>query len=380
MQLNAIKKMERIARNGTGVISLAQGIPANASHDYIRKKASQAMLSGKADAYSDPQGIYELRQELSSHLKGQGMVYSPSEIIVTSGAIEALGTALRCAVTKERPEVIVPTPVYSAYFKLIELAGGMAVEVPLDEAAAWSLNSERITERMTPRTAAVLLCNPNNPTGTVYDQTLLDVVAGAAMTNGCMLIIDEVYRNMVYDGKEFYSPATNPAFKEAVVRVMGFSKDFSLTGWRVGYMHASSSRIPALLGIHDTVVNCAPVVSQYAALAALEIHGHVIAENRAFYERQRNKVAAALKKVNMMNADVRPAGAYFFFPRITTGETSSGFALRILQETGVALVPGEAFGTGGERHVRLCFGRDEQTVDEALARLQAAGSSGDGDA
>lgn len=370
MELNTIKRMERYARHDATVISLGQGIPALPSHDYIRMKTIEAISGGFVDSYSDPQGMLPLRDALVDHLRQRSMDYSADEIIVTNGAIEALNVALKSVVTFERTNIVIPTPVYSAYFKLIEVAGGVPVEVELVEEKGWKLDVEALLHEINNETAAVLLCNPNNPTGTVYAQGDLEQIVQTAQQCGAVVIIDEVYSNMVYGDQAFYTPASNPSFKETVIRITSFSKDFSLTGWRIGYMHASAARIAKLLGVHDTMVNCAPVVSQYAALAALDIYDDVIQRNKAVYETRRSHMAYGLQKLQgLFNCHI-PQGAYFFFPRIMTGDLSNDFAQQLVEDAGVVVVPGASFGKGGEQHVRLCFGRNAAGIDEAMARLR----------
>lgn len=372
MELNTIKKMERYARQDDSVISLGQGIPALPVHSYIKAQIVAAVQDGVADRYSDPQGLPELRRAIAKRLELDTMHYAPEEIIVTAGAIEALGVALKSVVSEQRKKVIIPTPVYSAYFKLVEIAGGESVEVALNEANGWQLDSDMIVNEVNDTTAAVLLCNPNNPTGTIYSQEDLERICIAAQQKGVCVIVDEVYRNMVYDQEQFYSPATDPNFKDTVIRVMSFSKDFSLTGWRVGYLHASLARIPRLLGIHDTLVNCAPVISQYAALAALEVYDEVIQHNLEIYKKQRQYMADNLKKLSSVFDFVLPAGAYFFFPRIVSGELSQQTALEILGKADVVTVPGYSFGANGEGHLRLCFGRNQENIEQAMNRLITA--------
>ena len=371
MELNTIKKMERYARQDSEIVSLGQGIPALPVHPHIKAQIVKAVRSSVADQYSDPQGIPELRRAIAARLAHEGMRYSPEEIVVTAGAIEALGVAVRSVVNKQRKKVIIPTPVYSAYFKLVEVAGGETIEVPLDEENAWRLDVEAVIDKIDDTTAAVLLCNPNNPTGTIYGREDLERICVAAEQKGVCVIVDEVYRNMVYDQKPFYSPATDPRFKDTVIRVMSFSKDFSLTGWRVGYLQASIARIPRLLGIHDTLINCTPVVSQYAALAALDVYDEVVAQNLRHYEKQRHSMANSMKGLSRMFDFVMPTGAYFLFPRIVSGDPSQQVVLEILEKAGVVTVPGNSFGTSGEGHLRLCFGRDDASVKEAMKRLVA---------
>lgn len=369
MQLNAIKQMERAARSDPEVISLSQGIPFRPSDARLRRVAVEAIKQGMADNYSDPQGLYELRQHIAVELAREGMQYQPSDIVVTAGAMEGLSVALRSVITAERGEIIVPTPVYAAYFKVVESARGQTIPITLDEAQQWRLDIEKVERLMTPRTAAILLCNPNNPTGSVYDKATLTSLARLASARGITLIIDEVYKNMLYDTGGWYTPAMDKAFRAAVIRIVSFSKDFSLTGWRVGFMHADSSRIPRLVAIHDTLVNCAPVVSQYAALAALKYQDDILAGNAAIYQRNLDLIRTRLDDLSDYLTYEPPKGAYFLFPKIKGVSRSVEFCAGLLASQKLAVVPGSAFGPGGEGHIRVCFGRSPSAIRDGMDRL-----------
>lgn len=369
MILNAIKQMERAARADTGVVSLAQGIPFQQSDQAIRGAAVEAIRGGLVDQYSDPQGLPELRESIETTLHDQGMHYTADEIIVTAGAIEGLNTVLHTAVTPGKNEVVVPVPVYAAYSRTVELAGGTVVPVALDAANGWRLDVSLVERAITPRSAAILLCNPNNPTGSVYPEQTLRALAELAQRHGLLLITDEVYGNMLYDGAELFSPAQDAAYRRNVVRIVSFSKDFALTGWRVGFLHADAALIPKLVAVHDTLVNCAPVVSQYAALAALKDRRRILSTNAAVYRRHRRIMADYLDKLGPRVSYELPQGAYFFFVKIVGAEDSTTFCLDLLRETKLAVVPGADFGPGGEGCVRLCFGRSAQAIHEGMRRL-----------
>lgn len=294
----------------------------------------------------------------------------PSEIIVTAGAIEGLSVALRSVISADQNEVIVPSPVYAAYFKAVESARGQTVPVLLDESRGWMLDVEAVERSISSRTAAILLCNPNNPTGSVYGRAVLEKLARLAAMRGITLIIDEVYKNMLYGTDRWYTPAADNTFRSAIIRVVSFSKDFSLTGWRVGFVHADGARIPRLLAVHDTLVNCAPVVSQYAAIAALKYQNDILAGNDEVYRQNLALVQARLDRLSDFLTYEPPKGAYFLFPKLHNVSDSAAFSARLLKKQKVALVPGSAFGPGGEGHVRICFGRSPEAISMGMDRFE----------
>lgn len=370
MKLNTIKAVERIARSDDSIVSLGQGIPSLALDGEIRREVVEAIAAGKVDAYSDPQGLPELREKIAAHTASKGMTYDAEEVIVTAGAIEALNVALNSVLSAERAEVIVPTPVYAAYFQLITAAGGLSVPVRLNEGSGWRLDLERLAEAVTERTAAILLCHPNNPTGSLYDRATLRAICDLALTHGLTVVIDEVYRNMLYTDQEFYTPAVEPKYKSCVIRVMSFSKDFSLTGWRVGYLQADRPRIASMVALHDTLINCTPVVAQYAAMAALDHFDRIIAHNNLLYAANRRIMASAIHELDDYLEYIEPRGGYFFFPKLKRSADSTLVAEQLALKAGVVVVPGEAFGAGGEGHLRLCFGRSEEAVREGMQRIK----------
>lgn len=368
MKLNTIKSMERLARRDDNIISLGQGIPASPTDPALREAAGAAIARGDADAYSDPQGIFELREAIARATAEEGMDYTADETLVTAGAIEAIGIALRSVISPIRRKVLLPTPAYSAYFSVIAQEGGEVVEVPTCMSDGWALPAEKLVEYMDDDVAAVLICNPNNPTGTVYSRASLEAVVHYAQQAGVTVILDEVYRHFIYDEASFYSPAEVSSYKDSIIRVMSFSKDFNMTGWRVGYLQASAVRMDKLTALHDSMINCAPVVSQYVALEALRHAPRIYAENRRTYSRRRTQMANWLESLGGRIRYQLPQAGYFFFPMLLDEHESQTASMR-LAHAGVVVLPGSAFGESGEGHVRLCFGRSEVSIDEGMRRL-----------
>ena len=369
MQLNGIKQLETYARYHPEVVSLSQGISFLNSASSIRSQVILALEANNVDKYGDPQGLLLLREKIVEQIKYEGMQYSADEIIVTAGATEALASIFLTCVTAERDEVIIPTPTYSAWFRSVLIARGKPISLPLNEAEQWTLDINKLEKLITNRTAAILLCNPNNPTGSIYSQQILDKLCQLAQEYKIKIVIDEVYKQMIFDDISFYTPAVNPAFKKDIIRVVSFSKDFSLTGWRVGFIHSDRSIIQQILPVHDAIVNCAPVISQYAAVAALENQDEILANNRKIYTRNRSLMQSYLDQLTEYLIYQLPKGSYFFFPRFLNEQNSEKFCLDLLKKEKVAVVPGSDFGAGGENHIRLCFGRDETSIIKGMEGL-----------
>lgn len=361
--------MENYARYNEGIISLSQGIPFMNSEDIIRQDVFNAISSNLVDKYSDPRGVLELRQLISKSLAEEKMHYSSDEIMVTAGAIEGLSSVFLSILKKSKNEVIIPTPAYSAYFRIVKMAGGKAKSIPLNEIKGWELDMNLLKKTITDKTAAILLCNPNNPTGSVYSRKTLMELAKLAKKLKIFLIVDEVYKNMIFDDADFYTPAVEKEFRKNVIRVVSFSKDFALTGWRVGYLHSDISVVEKILPTHDSIVNCAPVVSQYAAISAIKNQNEILSNNLEIYKKQRKLVADFLDSLEGLVSYTMPKGSYYFFPKLKGIKNTQSFCMDLLRTAKVAVVPGSDFGPGGEGHVRICFGRREENLIAGMERF-----------
>ncbi|HVQ44439.1 MAG TPA: pyridoxal phosphate-dependent aminotransferase [Candidatus Saccharimonadia bacterium] len=368
--MSAIKAVELLAAGQPGVVSLAQGIPSFDTPEPIKQAAIAAIRDGRAAAYSLTYGLAELRQTIACELGEAGMDYDPDhEIVVTCGGAEAIAATLRALITDGRREVIVPAPSYASYPEMVRTAGGSVRYVALDEANGWALDPAAVAAVMGPETAAVLLANPNNPTGHCYPEEQLRAVAELAQQHGCKLICDEVYKDFVFDGGSAYTPAAEPAYRDIVIRIFSFSKAYGMTGWRVAYVHGAAEVMDRVVGVHDNLVTCAPVVSQYAAMAAVTEGAPYVREFRAVLARRRDELCRWLDQYPDVFAYQKPNSAYFVFPRLVSGENDWDFVRAALAEAGVAAVPGVAFGPSGAGHIRLCFGRSDADMRLACERL-----------
>jgi aminotransferase len=260
----------------------------------------------------------------------------------------------------------------------VRLTGATPIFVPLDESRDWAVNVAAFAGAITPNTRAIVLCHPNNPTGTLFSKEDLIALAELALAHDIVIIADEVYRDFLYDANDresYFSLAMEPKYRNNVIRVFSFSKAFAMTGWRVGYLHTARSLAERILKIHDSLVTCAPVISQYAALAALEMKPKEWLPYRDEYKARRDMVCDALSAMPKLFKFVTPRSAYFLFPALVTeniqGYTDShSFCLKLLETEGLALVPGSAFGPAGEHHVRISFGRSREDIAEGIERLK----------
>ncbi len=384
IKLSVIKQIELEASKYPDAVSLAQGIPDFDTPDFIKRRVERALKRGVVAKYSLSPGLPELRELIEESLEKEGMYYDwEKEILVTAGSIEGI-TATIMAITSPGDEVIIPEPTYTSYREVINLAGCKPVFVPLDEEKGWGFDIERYREAVTEKTKAIFYCNPNNPTGTIYTKKQLMDLARLAEDNNLFLISDEVYKDFIYDEKEFFSLASIPELRKRVIRIFSFSKAFAMTGWRVGYLHSDEENVREITKVHDSLVTCAPVISQYAAMGALEIEKEKMKKFFEDYKKRRDVMCSRLENLSHVFDFVRPDSAYYVFPRISSrvaevvgkdlikGDLvdSWGFAFRLLEKAQIATVPGTAFGPNGEGHIRMSFGRRREDIEESFDRME----------
>jgi aminotransferase len=379
VNLSPIKEMELRASRIPGVISLAQGVPSFDTPEMIKRAAIESIEKGKVAKYSLAPGLLDLREVITQKLDQENKFYDfEEEVIVTAGSIEAI-TATMLTILKPGDEVLIPDPTYTSYQPAIKVAGGVPVFVPLNEEKHWSFDIAELEKRITSKTKALLFCNPNNPTGTIFTRNQLHAVAQLAIKHDFFILSDEVYKDFIFDTEEkFYSLAEMRGIRDRLVYIFSFSKAYAMTGWRIAYLATHHELAKRILGVHDVLVTCAPVVSQYAALAALEMADEEIAKYNEIYKNRRDLICRRLDKLANIFEYQKPNSAYFVFPKIeesvlqkiTPNGGSMQFAIQLLERAKVATVPGAAFGPMGENHIRMCFGRSEEDINEAFDRME----------
>lgn len=365
---SGIRKFFDLLASIEGVISLGVGEPDFATPWHIREAAIQSIEKGYT-MYTSNSGIPELREELSRYLKANyGLEYNPgAELLITVGVSEAMDLTMR-ALINPGDEVIMPDPCYVSYSAGVILAGGTPVMVPTDEENSFEVSAADIEVRVTPRTKAILIGYPANPTGAVMTRDKLLEVAEVARRHNLLVISDEIYARLVY-GIEHTCFATLPQMKERTVFLGGFSKAYAMTGWRIGYAAASKKIIAAMTKIHQYTIMSAPTMGQVAAIEALKSGEDSITEMVKDYNRRRMVMVKGLRDIGLTCFE--PKGAFYAFPSIkTTGMTSEEFAEKLLVEEKVAAVPGTAFGQCGEGYIRCCYATSLADINEALNRMR----------
>jgi len=369
---SAIHEMTRLSKQYDDVAFLSWAKPTSGTPEHINTAAIEAIKRGDVGGYSQNDGILPMREEIVRKLKRDNNIdASVSELIVTIGAIEGLAAAVM-AVIDPGDEVILPTPTYSTHIRQVQIASGKPVLVPLVEDEDFALDTDAIRKAVTPRTRAIMYCSPSNPTGTVFSEEQLRQIADIAMEHDLTVITDEAYEYFVYDGKKHFSIGSVPGMKERTISTFTFTKTYAMTGWRIGYLHADEAVIPQIKKAHIPFAICAPVVSQYAALAALQGSQQCVSEFREHYVRTRDIMCQRLDNLPSVFSYVKPEGSYLMFPKILgeRGKNSIDFSKTLLKEARVSTTPGIAFGPTGESHIRLSFCVPEEMVHKAFDRME----------
>lgn len=371
---SAIHEMTRLSKQYEDVAFLSWAKPTSDTPEHIKESAISAINDGLVGGYSETAGLPTLRQEIARKLQEYNRIDAePDEILVTVGAVEGLAAAVM-AFVDPGDEVILPSPTYSTHIRHVLIASGKPVLIPTVEEEGFALDLERMEEAVTPRTKAILYCSPSNPTGTVFSEDELRRLAAIALEHNLMVITDEAYEYFVYDDRRHFSIASLPEMKKNAVSCFTFTKTYAMTGWRVGYLHADAEHIPQIMKAHIPLAICAPVVSQYAALAALQGSQECVARFREHYLSTRNLMCARLDQLSSLFEYQRPAGSYLMFPKILAEEgreDSARFCKQLLREAKVSTTPGVAFGPTGEGHLRLSFCVPEDMINKAFDRMAA---------
>ncbi|PZX08342.1 aminotransferase [Psychrobacillus insolitus] len=365
---SGIRKFFDLAAGMDGVISLGVGEPDFVTSWHVREAAIASLEQGYT-SYTANAGLLELREEIANYMKTQFKVeYSPdTEIIVTVGASSAIDIAMR-TILDPGDEVIVIEPCFVSYTPMVTLAGGVAVTVQALKENDFKIQPNQLKAVITGKTKAIMLCSPNNPTGTMLNTEELQAIADLAIEYDLLIIADEIYAELVYD-EEYTSMAAIEGMQERTILVSGFSKSFAMTGWRLGFVCAPPEISEAMLKIHQYALMCASTTAQYGALEALRNGRPDVDEMVKSYRRRRNYIVQSLNEIGLTCH--APGGAFYAFPSIeSTGLTSQEFAEQLLLKEGVAVVPGDVFGESGEGHIRCSYASSLEQLQEAVKRMK----------
>ena len=365
---SGIRKYFNLLEGMSGAISLGVGEPDFQTPWHIRDAGIYSLEKGFTK-YTPNAGLSDLRREISNYMKRRfDLDYAPvGQILVTVGGSEGLDLCFRCLL-EPGDEVIVPTPSFVCYGPLTSMTYGVPVLVETKAENDFRLTADELRAAITPRTKAVVLPFPNNPTGGIMGRADLEALAEVLRGTDIMVISDEIYAELTYGGARHVSMANIPDMYERTLVINGFSKAYSMTGWRMGYVCGPREMIAAMTKLHQYGIMSAPTTSQYAAIEAMRNGDRDIEAMKQEYDGRRRFLVDGFRKLGLDCFE--PRGAFYTFPCIkSTGLTSEEFCDRFLAEQKVAVIPGSAFGPGGEGYVRACYAASMKNLDEALKRL-----------
>ena len=351
---SGIRKFFDIAATMDDVISLGVGEPDFQTPWQIRKAGINSLQQGKTK-YTSNKGNDVLLKEISSYMQRKyHLNYNPKEqILVTVGGSEAIDVAIR-AIVNVGDEVIIPQPSYVCYEPIVKLVGGIPVIIETKAENQFKLTPEELKNAITPKTKALILPYPCNPTGAIMEKQDLEAIAEVLRDTNVMVISDEIYAELTYGGNKHVSIASIDGMRERTILINGFSKAFSMTGWRLGYACGPKELLTQITKIHQFAIMCAPTVSQHAAIAAMTSCDEVVAEMVEEYDMRRRLIVNGFNKLGLTCHE--PKGAFYAFPCIkSTGLSSEEFCMQLLKAKSVAVVPGNAFGDSGEGFIRVSY-------------------------
>ncbi len=365
---SGIRKFFDIANTMEDVISLGVGEPDFLTPWKIRSTAIRTLDAGRT-RYSANRGMMELLCEIAGYQKRKyNLTYNPeTDVLVTVGGSEAIDACLR-AITNPGDEIIIPQPSYVCYEPMTQLAGGVPVIIETKAENSFKVTAAELREKITPRTKALILPYPCNPTGAIMEEADLRALAEVLRGTDILVISDEIYAELTYGGQRHVSPANIEELYERTVVINGFSKAFSMTGWRLGYACGPAPIIREMTKLHQYAIMCAPTTSQYAAIEALRSCDEEVAEMVEEYDRRRRIIVKGFNDLGLTCRE--PRGAFYAFPSVaSTGMDCEEFCEKLLYSKRVAVVPGTAFGRGGEGFVRASYCYSTAHIHEALSRI-----------
>ncbi len=368
MPFSGIRKFFDISAEMDDVISLGIGEPDFQTPWHIRDAGIVSLVKGFTK-YTPNAGLTDLRKSISRYLKRRfDLTYQPlTQIMITVGGSEGLDLAFRCLLDAG-DEVIIPTPSFVCYGPLTTIQSGKAVYVQTKAENEFRLTAQELRDAITPRTKVLLLPFPNNPTGGIMEREDLEAIAEVLKGTNIMVISDEIYAELTY-GQKHFSPANLPELYDRTIVINGFSKSYSMTGWRLGYVAGPEPVIRQMTKLHQYGIMSAPTTSQYAAIEAMEQGDKDIEQMRDEYDGRRRYLLNGFRDMGFDCFE--PKGAFYMFPCIkSTGLTSDAFAEQLLRQQHVAVIPGTAFGPGGEGYVRVCYAVSMKNLGEALRRIK----------
>lgn len=364
------RKLFDMAKKYNNVVDFTLGDPDYETPDYVKEAAYDAIRAGKTK-YAANAGIIELREVVSKRIeKETGIKYDPqTEIQITVGAMEGLFLTL-CCLVNPGDEVIIPAPYWVNYRHMTEILNGKPVLVDAYEEDGFVVKADAIAKAVTDKTVAIIINSPNNPTGAVYDRETIEQIGKLAIEKDIVVIWDECYKSILYDGAKFVSILDVPGMKDHAVVINSCSKRFSMTGWRVGYLAGPAELVTNMPKLQENIAACVTVPSQYAAMKALGGDDTVPNQMRAGFESRRNVLIEGINNIEKLSVR-SPKGTFYAMVNIKkTGMKSEEFAYALLEKEQVAVVPGITYGDACEGYVRLAFTMNEEKIKEGVKRIK----------
>jgi len=361
------ERARELERKGRRVYHLDMGEPDFATPKHIREVAVKAIEEGFTH-YTSSRGLLELREAISEDLKGRGIDADPeNEILVTLGAKHAIYAAA-LSTLDPGDEVLVLSPTWPTHFQCVEIAEAEAIEIPCGD--DYRLDEESLKMAVTDKTSMILTASPNNPTGGVLSRGEVKAIVDIAADNDLLILSDEIYDRIVYDGVKPVSPASFAEGRERTIIVNGFSKAYAMTGWRLGYAVANREIIESMNRIQQSTTTCPVSFVQKAGIAALRSSQNCVEEMVREYDRRRRFIVDRINKIEGIRC-VKPKGAFYIFPDISSLEIPSfEFCMRLLEEAGVSTTPGSVFGRCGEGHIRISYANKIEVIAESVERIK----------
>lgn len=366
-----MEKATQMQKNGEDVIHMEIGRPDFDTPEVIKQAANKALANGNV-FYTSNYGAPELRQAIADKLKRDNNIdYKAEEILVTIGVGEGTYAAV-AAFTEPGDEILVPDPVWLNYIHVPHFFGAVPVSYALKEENDYQIDLDQIESLITPKTKMLVINTPGNPTGVVQSYETLEKLAEIAKKHDLIVVSDEIYEKLVYDGAKHVSIAALPGMKERTITLNGFSKCYSMTGWRLGYVAAPVEFIKAMVRVHAYINTCAPSFVQEAGITALEKAEPDVQEMVKEYQRRRDYTVSAINAIDGLSCKT-PGGAFYIFVNIKQlGKTSAEMADYLLETAKIAAVPGSAFGPQGEGYIRLSYACSYERIVEAMERMKKA--------
>ncbi len=375
LAMSAIKEMSILSAKVPGAASLAWGLPSFPTPDPIRAAVAQALESDpKIGMYALPGGLPELTEAAArEHERRTGLRVDPNrQVMISAGNMEGMQTLFQ-SIIDPGDEVIVTDPGFVSHISQIRFSGGVPVYWKMDESKGWELDIGSLPGLIGPRTKAIVLVNPSNPTGAILSEQTLRAAARIARDRGLLIILDDPYSPFVYDDRDrFFNLAAAQEFADSIAYLFTFSKAYAMSGWRAAYMVVPEALRTQIVKVHDLSMICTPRISQVAALAALDHGPDHIDGFRATLDRRRVLICDRLDRVGHVFDYVRPQGAYYVFPRVLADHQDDvQFAHDLLREARVTVTPGSAFGPSGAGHVRMAYCVEDDVINQAFDRIEA---------